>query len=167
MKEFFDFFKGNFFIKIILFLYALLASWFSSAQIHEIPAYKAPNKTIQKEIIQMDSIYFNAYNTCNLKKQQEILSDDIEFFHDKGGVSTSKNEILNGIEKNICNKVTRTLIKESIEVYPIADYGAVEIGYHTFFNKKEPNTKPTPSKFIIIWKKEKENWKMTRIISLH
>ena len=167
MKEFFDFFKGNFFIKALLFLYTLLTSWFTNGQTKEIQIYKAPDINIHNEIVKMDSIYFNAYNTCNLKKQEELLSDDIEFLHDKGGVSTSKEEILSDIEKKICGKVTRTLIKGSIEVYPIHDYGAVQIGYHKFYNNQEPTLKSIPAKFIIIWKKENNNWKMKRIVSLH
>jgi hypothetical protein len=41
---------------------------------------------------------------------------------------TSKQGILMR-RKNICGKVTRELVKGSIEVYPIKDYG-VEIGLH-------------------------------------
>ncbi|MBA6155475.1 nuclear transport factor 2 family protein [Tenacibaculum sp. S7007] len=115
----------------------------------------------------MDSIYFTAYNTCDMKTQADIFHEDIEFFHDKGGLTTSKKELLESLEKNICGKVTRTLIKGSIEVYPIKNYGAVEIGYHKFYNNREPEAKSTPSKFIAIWKQENNQWKMTKVISLH
>ena len=92
---------------------------------------------------------------------------NIEFFHDKGGLVTDKKQLLKSIKDNICQKVTRTLIKGSIEVYPIKNYGAIQIGYHKFFNKLEPNAKSIPSKFIITWKKENNNWKITKVISLH
>ena len=115
----------------------------------------------------MDRIFFEAYNSCDMEKQKEIYADEIEFFHDKSGLSTSKSDILAATENNICGKVTRTLIEGSIEVYPIHDYGAVEIGYHKFFNNQEPDAPSNPSKFIILWKKEKENWKITKVISLH
>ncbi len=75
-------------------------------------------------IVHLDSLYFDTYNTCNLEKMSLLMSDNIEFYHDKGGVSTSKSEILEGIKKNICGKVTRELVKGSIEVYPIHGYGA-------------------------------------------
>lgn len=52
-------------------------------------------------------------------------------------------------------------------MYPIHDYGAIQIGYHKFYNKQEPNTKSIPSKFIVIWKKEDKKWKITKVISLH
>jgi len=59
------------------------------------------------------------------------------------------------------------LIKGSLEVYPIKNYGAVEIGYHTFYNNKEPNAIAKASKFIIMWKKENDAWSITKVISLH
>jgi len=154
-------------IKIILFLVAFLMSIFAHSQVHEIPKYKPVDLELHEQISKMDSIYFKAYNSCDLKTQADIYSDDLEFFHDKGGLSTSKKDLLTSLEKNICNKVIRTLIKGSIEVYPIHNYGAAQIGYHKFFNKLEPNAKSTPSKFIIIWKNIKNNWKITKVISLH
>lgn len=168
MNSFFDFFfKGNFFIKLLTLLYTLFLSWFMNGQTQEIPTYKPVDMNLYNEIVAMDATYFNAYNNCDIDTQAKILSDTVEFFHDQTGLSTSKKDILESTKKNICNKVTRTLIKGSIEVYPIQNYGAVEIGYHKFFNKQEPDAKSVPSKFITIWKKENNHWKMEKIISLH
>ena len=167
MSEFFKFFKGNFFFKFLLFLYTLLASWIMNGQVEEIHPYKSLDTNLYNKIVKMDSIYFNAYNSCDMKTQAAIYDTDLEFFHDKGGLSTSKEEILQSIEKNICGKVTRTLVKGSIEVYPIKNYGAIEIGYHKFYNNQEPNAKSIPSKFIVVWKKQNTTWKITKVISLH
>lgn len=168
MNNLFDFFfKGNFFMKIVTLLYTLLLSWVMNGQVHEIPKYKPVDIDLHNQIVKMDSIFFNAYNTCDMKTQAAILSDDIEFFHDNSGLSTSKKDIIDSTEKNICGKVTRTLIKGSVEVYPINNYGAVQVAYHKFFNNREPDAKSTPSKFIIIWKKENNKWLITKVISLH
>ncbi|MFD1314281.1 DUF4440 domain-containing protein [Namhaeicola litoreus] len=75
--------------------------------------------------------------------------------------------MLSSIKKNICGKVTRTLMEGSIEVYPIKDYGAVEIGFHKFYNNEEPNAISQPVKFIIVWKNENDKWLITKVISLH
>ena len=123
--------------------------------------------TLYDAIVEMDCIYFTAYNTCDMKTQAELYDEDLEFYHDKGGLSTSKQEILESLEKNICGKVTRELVEGSIEVYPIAGFGAVEIGMHKFHNKQEPNAISHPSKFFTIWKQVGESWKITRVISLH
>ena len=129
--------------------------------------YKPVDKGLYDEIVAMDSVFFSAYNICDLEKQAEIFSDNIEFFHDQGGLITSKKDIIEGTKNNICGKVTRELIEGSIEVYPINEYGAVQMGYHQFHNKQEPESKPHPSKFINIWKKENEKWKLEKVISLH
>jgi hypothetical protein len=102
-----------------------------------------------------------------LETQDELLSEDIEFFHDKGGLTTSKAQIMEAMKNNICGKVTRTLIEGSVEVYPIEGYGAVQMGLHKFFNNQEPNAESIPSRFITIWKNDNGTWLMTRIISTH
>jgi ketosteroid isomerase-like protein len=154
-------------IKFILYIATLLITYFSIGQINEIPKYTPSDLKLHNEIIKMDAKYFKAYNTCDMKTQAEIYDEDLEFFHDKGGLATSKSDILKSLEKNICNKVTRTLIKGSVEVYPIKNYGAVQIGYHKFYNKEEPNAKSIPSKFVVIWKHKNNSWKITKVISLH
>ena len=142
-------------------------TYFAIGQINEIPEYKPSDVKLHTEILKMDTKYFNAYNSCDMKTQAEIYDEDLEFFHDKGGLMTSKSDLLRSLEKNICGKVTRTLIKGSVEVYPIKNYGAVQIGYHKFFNKEEPDAKSVPSKFIVIWKNKNNSWKITKVISLH
>jgi hypothetical protein len=63
--------------------------------------------------------------------------------------------------------VTRELVEGTVEVYPIHDFGAVQIGYHKFFNDQEPDAESVPSKFIAVWRNNDGNWKMTKVISLH
>ena len=129
--------------------------------------YEPVDQELFDTIVAMDKAYFDAYNTCDMKKQALLYAEDLEFYHDKGGLTTSKQDVLDAIEKNICGKVQRTLVAGSVEVYPIKDFGAVEIGYHKFFNNEEPNAPSKPSKFIILWKRTTENWKITKVISLH
>ena len=160
-------FKESYLIKICIAIVLFFYSLMGFGQVEEIPKYKVSNVNLYREIIKMDSIYFKAYNTCDIKTQASLYDDKIEFFHDKGGLMTDKIGLLKALKENICNKVTRTLIKGSVEVYPIKNYGAIQIGYHKFYNKQEPNAKSTPSKFVVVWKKEKESWKITKVISLH
>lgn len=126
------------------------------------------SKEFYDNIVALDSIFFNAYNNCNLDVMDSLISEDLEFYHDKGGLSTSKKDVMKGLKNNICGKVTRELLKGSIEVYEIKDYGAVEMGFHGFHNNREKETGPTHfSKFVQIWRKVNNQWKLTRVISLH
>ncbi|HAH24450.1 MAG TPA: DUF4440 domain-containing protein [Prolixibacteraceae bacterium] len=118
----------------------------------------------------MDSAFFGAYNTCdsNLDKYGSFFSDNIEFYHDQGGLMTSRQDIIDATKRNICGKVTRELVKGSIEVYPIKGFGAVEIGLHKFHNNQQPPGSPSKvGRFTIVWKYENNEWKIIRVISLH
>jgi len=132
--------------------------------------YKPDNQQLYDTIVKLDSLFFNAYNTCslNLDKYASFFSDNIEFYHDQGGLMTSKQDMIAATQKNVCGKVTRELVKGSIEVYPISYYGAIEIGLHKFHNNQEPVGTPSRvGRFMIIWENKNKAWKITRVVSLH
>jgi ketosteroid isomerase-like protein len=130
--------------------------------------YVPDSKALYDDIIHMDSVLFGAYNICDLPTMADCFSEDIEFYHDKGGLMTDKDSIMAATKRNICGKVTRVLIEGSIEVYAINGYGAIEMGQHYFINKREPpNKHPSIGKFVHTWKKEDGKWRLTRVISLH
>ena len=137
----------------------------SSAQDNYV--YKPGSQALYDAIVHMDSVYFTAYNNCDMATQAAIYSDSLEFYHDGSGLSTSKQAILTAIKENICGKVTRTLVKGSLEVYPIPNFGAVEIGLHRFVNHQENDHVSPPERFIILWRNRNGNWQITRVISLH
>jgi ketosteroid isomerase-like protein len=131
----------------------------------------APNdptpKTLYDSIAMMDAMWEDAYNNCKLDVMEEVISEDLEFYHDQGGLMTSKKKLNEALKANICGKVTRSLKPGSLEVYAINGYGAVEMGLHAFHNSKEPAAPPHYAKFVHIWKRENGKWRITRVISLH
>lgn len=155
----------------ILAVSAFMATACSSTKTklsREVPLYRPGSQSLHDTIAKLDSVFFHAYNTCDLDKQTLFYSDSLEFYHDKAGLSTSKTEMLEATKNNVCGKVTRELVEGSIEVYPIKDFGAVEIGYHRFYNKNDkPGTPSEPGKFIIIWKQTGDRWQISRVVSLH
>jgi hypothetical protein len=128
--------------------------------------YTPGNMQLYKTVVRLDSIYFGAYNTGKGRVIDSLTADDLEFYHDRGGLLTSKPGYLKSLEKNIYGKVTRTLTLGSLEVYEIPNYGAIEFGYHSFTNITEPGG-THPSKFVIIWQHKGEQWLVSRVISLH
>lgn len=154
----------------LITLTSLTVACSSKKNIYQLTKNYQPDDTeLYHTIVALDSTFFEAYNTCNLnlEKYGAFYAEDIEFYHDNGGFMNSKKEIIESTKKYICGKVTRELVKGSIEVYPIKGYGAVEFGLHKFHNKEEPNAKSTAGKFTIIWKKTNNNWQITKVISLH
>jgi hypothetical protein len=151
----------------IIFFFAFAPNSLSAQD--STPKYQlSVSQSLYDSIVKLDSIFFDAYNKCKINTMDSLLSEDLEFYHDKGGFSNSKNQTMEAIKKNICGKVTRDLLKGSIEVYEIRDYGAIQIGFHGFHNNQERETGPTHfSKFINIWQKKANRWQISRVISLH
>ena len=142
----------------------------NQSQSQKTAAYKPDDHKLYDTIVKLDSIFFSYYNSCdvNFDKYAAFYSDSLEFYHDKGGFDNSKQSVLEGTKKYVCGKVTRDLVKGSIEVYPIKGYGAVETGLHRFRNRTEKDTSASePGKFIIVWQQKNNEWKITRVISLH
>lgn len=139
----------------------------ASAQSKEIPPYKPQSQELYNTIVHMDSVYFNAYNTCDMDTQAAIYSDSIEFYHDKGGLMTSKKDLLAALKANICGKVSRVLVQGSVEVYPVPGFGAIEIGYHRFINHQESETPSGPGRFVVFWRLRNGKWQITKVASMH
>lgn len=134
-----------------------------------LPKYEMQvSKAFYDNIVMLDSLFFSAYNNCNIAVMDSLMSEDLEFYHDKGGFSNSKKQTMEAVKKNICGKVTRELLSGSVEVYEIRDYGAVQIGFHAFHNSLEPKpAKLRFSRFIHIWELNNGRWQISRVISLH
>lgn len=158
---------------IVSFALLLLLGGCSSSKSNDYQLtknYSPDNPELYKTIVKLDSVFFDAYNHCDTKFEAyaDFYAEDIEFYHDQGGLSNSKKDILEGTKKFICGKVTRTLVPGSIEVYPIKDYGAIEIGLHYFRNNTNPPVEPKKvSRFTIFWKKTGDSWKIAKVVSLH
>ncbi len=112
----------------------------------------------------LDTRLFNAYNNCDLDTLAAMVSDDLEFYHDKTGLSLGRTVFIDAIKKNICGKVHRDLVPGTLEVYPLNGYGAVEIGVHRFTHPGLDD-ELGEAKFITLWQNKSGAWKVTRVIS--
>lgn len=138
-----------------------------NAQQHSQPNIAAMG--LYREIKQADSIVFNAFNNCDSLTYRKFFTDDLEFYHDLGGLSVGINIEMREL-KEMCARgshMRRALVNNTLEVYPIKDYGAIEIGTHQFFhtNKGESEKPSGTYKFVQIWQKKNGQWKIARVIS--
>lgn len=124
-------------------------------------------------IVKMDSLYFSAQNNCDLKKYESFLSEDFEFFHDKGGLTKSKEDEMAGMaifcgeEQRTRQPLRRELTKGSFKVFPMDNYGALQFCDHVFYLQINDGTEKLvgSGKMTALWKLEKNEWKLTKIIS--
>ncbi len=121
------------------------------------------------ELARMDSTLFEAsFVQCDAARANAIFADDVEFYHDKDGLSTGEQ-----VRENTrrlaasCpreNGVTRTVVPGSLRVFPIQGYGAVQVGVHRFDERGAATS--TLARFVHVWRLEDKTWRLARILSL-
>ncbi len=124
-----------------------------------------------------DSILFKiGFNKCEVEKSAALMSNDLEFYHDKGGITNSKEEFVKTMRNGICRennpeKIYRFLVEESLEVFPMYNngklYGALQNGKHFFSPDKNMTYDKTNNYalFSHLWIIENDKWKLKRVIS--
>ncbi|MDP2388533.1 MAG: nuclear transport factor 2 family protein [Bacteroidota bacterium] len=121
---------------------------------------------LYNEIAFMDSVLFAAFNTQNMDQFKPLFTEDLEWYQDNGGLipyETVFKNFENTFKKDF--KLTRQLVKGSLEVHPIKDFGAIEIGVHQFRHIENGKEEIGNFKFVMIWQKKGEQWKISRVIS--
>jgi hypothetical protein len=118
------------------------------------------------QIAQLDSLLFTAYNAKNLDLMKTFFTKDLEWYQDNGGLINYEQVFINF--QSIFNReydLKRNLVKESLEVHPIQGYGAIEVGSHQFNHIENGKLEVGTFKFLMIWKNDNGNWKISRVIS--
>ena len=136
------------------------------------------NSELFKTLKEKDSILFKVgFNKCEVERSAALMYDDLEFYHDKGGVTTSKEAFVKSMKDGLCRpnnpeKVYRFLVKGSLEVFPMYNngklYGALQNGKHFFSGDKNMTYEKSNNYalFSHLWILDEEGkWKLKRVIS--
>lgn len=158
--------KSNSVLTRLVFVAGMVVFGVQNGQSQSHNTDQQPQQDIYKEIAGLDSILFNAFNSRNIEQFKTMFSEDLEFFHDKGGL-TNYDHTINFLKTTAENKsqLRRELVKESLEVYPIPGYGAMEIGEHRFCHTENGKEDCGTFKFVHIWQNKNGQWKITRVVS--
>ena len=135
----------------------------------------AQTEKLTATILHLDSAFWNAYNNCDTAHFKDFLTDDVEFYHDKGGVTLDAKSLIESLNKNICGNVNSRLRREAVagtvKVYPMQNgnevYGAIISGEHNFYitEKGKPEYHSGTANFAQLWLLKNGDWKMARILS--
>lgn len=146
----------------------LLAGYFLSIFLGTPPALVAepPDQTLTQEVLEADQRFFSAFNRGDLETTRSMLDPNIEFYHDKDG-QTGFDETVAGLKRLFGrnNGLNRQLISDQGEVHPIPNVGAVQLGSHRFCHDENGKQDCGVFKFVHLWRKTEDGWKLSRVIS--
>ena len=98
-----------------------------------VPLHAQGDKAaLYQTVLSLDQQLFDAANRCDYEKLTSMVDENLEFYHDKAGLMVGRKTFLESIKNNTCGKMIRQLVPGSMEVYPVKDYGAIQIATHRF-----------------------------------
>ena len=135
---------------------------------------------IQPELTQViaarDSDLFKlAFEGCDPARMRTMVTADLEFYHDKGGLTYRSGEEMVAEYGKKCEdrkkpgawRLRRELVESSLHVDPVPGHGAIETGEHLFYERQGggPEKLTGRARFAHVWRLEDGAWKLARVLS--
>lgn len=138
-----------------------------------LPAGPALAEEVRAADDRFFTLFFDA--RCHPAEVRAMLADDIEMYHDKGGlIATSADQFMADYEKACAARSApdawrsrRELVPSSLHVDPVPGLGAIEDGDHRFFERRGdgPERLAGTAHFTQLWVKIDGDWKLKRVFS--
>jgi hypothetical protein len=133
--------------------------------------------SISALILEKDALFWKGYNSCDIESCRNFFTDDVEFYHDKGGVTLGIEALTESLKSSLCGnsrwRLRREAVAGTVQVFPMRKgtdtYGAVISGEHVFYVTEEgkPEYLDGRARFMQLWLLKNGDWKMARILSFN
>ena len=122
------------------------------------------------------ALFETFFSECDPAKMAGFLTPDLEFYHDKSGVTArSAKDFVDLYRKQCAARQApgawhsrRELVAASLNVEAIPGYGAVEEGDHLFYERQGDGAEHLAGKahFVQLWQLGEDNvWRLARVLS--
>jgi hypothetical protein len=123
-----------------------------------------PDAALPALIARLDQRHFDAFNQCDTEALQALYAPDVEFFHDLNGRVMNREQFIQAVRKNICGKVQRRVLSDTMEVYPMAKVGALQMGRHCFAEVGQSDC-VQQARYTILWRFDGASWQIAKVFS--
>lgn len=106
---------------------------------------------------------------------REFFTEDVEFYHDRGGPTVGLAKLVGTLRDNLCgnpdSRLRREAVDGTVRIFPLksehAAYGAVLSGEHLFhvLDKGRPERADGRARFTHLWLLRDRAWRMARVLS--
>ena len=128
-------------------LSAILLTLAQSAEPAAIPSL---DRATEQVIAQDAELFWNAFEGCNARAVEDVLTDDFRMLHDLGGlVADSRDSFVGAIAEQCAARLPgganegyknrRLSVPGSRMVTPLGEWGVLERGFHTFHEWRGPD----------------------------
>jgi len=157
----------------------MLTLLLAAAQAAATPVTVPPQPQLTEQIRAADAALFKLFfeGPCDIPRFRGMITDDIEFYHDKGGFNVRRPDDFVGQFKERCtnlldpraDRLRRELVPSTLRVDPIPGWGAIEVGDHLFYERHGatgPEKLVGRAKFAMVWVLGPDGkWRVSRVLS--
>jgi hypothetical protein len=138
-----------------------------------IPLYMAARSLsaapVEQDVTEVDARFWHAFNACDMKQMGELLTEDVEFYHDITGLTVSRDGVVTSLRDGPCKDRKMRLRRElaSQKFYPLAGGFAILSGQHRFYVSEagKPERLDGQAEFTTVWKLDAGQWRIHRVLS--
>nr|WP_294850498.1 nuclear transport factor 2 family protein [uncultured Sphingomonas sp.] len=156
----------------MILIFALAAAASATPAVPTVPAEPA----LTTAITASDKALFDLmFDRCDPAGLRAMVTPDMEFYHDKGGVMDGADAFVADYAKGCAAKKApdawrsrRVLVPGSMHVSPVPGFGAIETGEHLFYERQGegPQRLVGRASFAIVWALGDDGkWRMRRVLS--
>ncbi|TWI49805.1 uncharacterized protein DUF4440 [Pseudoduganella flava] len=138
-------------------------------------AFAQSDEALLAEAKAADEAYWKAYNSCDFAALDALTAEDVEFYHDIGGVTNGRAALTASVRKNICGDpnlaIRRVAADKEVRMFPLRRgaqlYGVLVTGRHEFTHARSgaPAAKMGEARFTTLWLRKDNRWQMERVMS--
>ncbi|MDR7192400.1 DUF4440 domain-containing protein [Luteimonas terrae] len=125
----------------------------------------------EREVRAADAAFWRAYNACDMTAIGALLTEDVEFYHDRTGRTTTREGVVDSLRNGPCAtsdmRLRREIIDGSLAFHPLADGYAILSGRHRFHMRRgdAPERLDGQAEFTNLWHFQDGRWRMHRVLS--
>ena len=145
----------------------------AGARVHAAAPVRA---ALVDAITRADGALFDAaFDRCDAAKVRALVTDDLEFHHDRGGLVADSGERFADVIRQQCERrrrgeepaSRRELVPGTLAVYPVGDTGALETGVHRFYERDANGGEKLvgAARFLHVWRNDHGTWRVARVAS--
>jgi hypothetical protein len=128
--------------------------------------------SVKTQVEAADAAFWDAFNRCDAAAMAPEFTDDVEFYHDRTGLTLGRPAVVKSMIDGPCGdpshiRLRREAVPESARFAPLAGGFALLSGEHRFLVSRDGGDfrHEGMASYVELWRQTAVGWQMRRVVS--
>jgi hypothetical protein len=122
------------------------------------------SSAVRREILAQDARISDGYNHCRIQTLKALFANNAELYFADRGVARQLFRYTDTLRRTFCGKYRREAPAADQRIYPLPDYGAIQVGTQSFCAVDSQPCRGQRMQFTAIWRQRDGVWQITRFV---